>query len=316
MARLNQKRVERERGMADLATRQHGVVARWQLVDLGFGEDAIGVLIASARLLPLHRGVFAVGHRRVSVREGWWAALIAYGPGAVLSHRSAAAVWGIAKQGRRPIDVTAPCGRQGHQRREGIWIHRCRLDAEDTARCDGFPVTTVARTLFDLGEVEGIERLRAAAEEADRLHRPWLAAMGSVCERSRGRRGLRPMRTFLAGLHAPDEGRTPLEQRFAAFCRAYQFPPPHTNITLLDHEVDAFWPAAGLVVELDSWEFHRHRAAFERDRARDPKFMLAGYRTIRVTHRRLDREAQALAAEIRALLAQTRTAPATGPRQL
>lgn len=114
---------------------------------------------------------------------------------------------------------------------------------------------------------------------------------------------MKPVRRLLAASAAPSEGRSPLEIRFARFRDNYRLPPAVANAEVLGREVDVLWPAAKLVVELDSWEHHSHRAAFERDRARDPAFLLAGYRTVRVTHRRLDREADALAAEIRGLLA-------------
>jgi len=165
-------------------------------------------------------------------------------------------------------------------------------------------VTTVARTLFDLAEVVPFDDLKKAAETADRLNLLRLRGLEEVCERGRGRRALKPVRRLLAELGAPAEGRSPLETRFAEFVRAYKLPAPVQNVHVLDHEVDALWPAAKLIVELDSWEHHGHRAAFERDRARDPKLLIAGYRTIRITHRRLDREAEQLATEIRQLLAQ------------
>jgi len=308
MARLNQKRLERERRLARVATVQHGMVARWQLVGMGFGEEAIRVLMATARLVPVHREVFGVGHRRKDRGARWWAAVLAYGPKTVLSHRSAAAAWGITSQGRRPVDVTAPCGRQGVRRREGIWVHRCRLEPPDRTWHDGFrfPLTTVARTLFDLAEFEPYELVQDAAREADRLSLPWTRELAAVCERGRGRRALCPARRLLADLPPLDEGRSPLELRFPPFCRAHGIPLPEQNVTVLGHEVDGFWSAAKLVLELDSWEHHGHRAAFEGDRARDPKFLLADYRVIRVTHRRLDREAETLAAEIRGLLAAPR----------
>ena len=169
---------------------------------------------------------------------------------------------------------------------------------------DGFPVTTVARTLFDIAEVEPFDTLKGAAEEADRLKLLRLPELEEVCERGRGRRALRPVRRLIEELRPPDEGRSPLEIRFPAFVRQHRLPELLQNVHVLGHEVDALWPEAKLIVELDSWEHHGHRAAFERDRARDPKLMIAGYRTIRVTHRRLDREPEQLAAEIRQLLAQ------------
>lgn len=289
--------------MAELATRQHGVVALFQLRELGFGDEAIKARLVNGFLHHLHEEVYAVGHTRLSRRAMWWAAVLAYGPGTVLSHRTAAVLWGIQRPRRGPIDVTAGCGRQGIERRSGIWVHRCKIGPEDVTSRDDLPVTTVARTLFDLAEVAPYETLKGAAEEADRLKQLRLRELEDVCVRGRGRRALRPTRRLLEELRFPDEGRSPLEIRFAAFVRERQLPAPVQNADALGHEVDALWPTAKLVVELDSWEHHGHRAAFERDRARDPKLLIAGYRTVRVTHRRLDREADRLAAEIRALLA-------------
>lgn len=212
-------------------------------------------------------------------------------------------LWGVQRPRRGPINVTARCGRQGIERRTGIWIHRCKFEVEDITTEGGFPVTTVARTLFDLAEVAPYETLKGAAEEADRLKRLRLRALEDVCERGRGRRALRPVRRLIEELRLPDEGRSPLEIHFAAFVRERELPEPVQNTEVLGHEVDALWPAAKLIIELDSWEHHGHRSAFERDRARDPKLLIAGYRTVRVTHRRLDREGDRLVTEIRELLA-------------
>lgn len=228
--------------------------------------------------------------------------MLAYGPGTLLSHHTAAVLWGFQRPRRGAIHVTAPGGRQGIERRKGIWVHRCKIAPEDVTRRDGFPVTTVSRTLFDFAETAPFDPLKKAAEEADRLNLLRLRELEQVCERGRGRRALRPVRRLIEELRLPDEGRSPLETRFAAFIREYRLPPPVQNVHVLGHEVDALWPSAKLVVELDSWEYHGHRAAFEHDRARDPKLLIAGYRTIRVTHRRLDREAAQLAEEIRQLL--------------
>lgn len=289
-----------------MATKQHGVASRRQLRSLGFGEEAIKVAIAEGRLISIHEEVFAVGHLRVPRRGYWWAAVLAYGPGAVLSHYSATLLWGLRRRRRGPIHVTAARGRQGIRRREGIWLHRCKLRPEETTAHEGMPVTTVARTLFDFAEVAPYEELKKTAEAADRRNLLALRELDLICERGRGRRALRPVRRLLVELGAPAEGRSPLEIRFAEFLREHNIPAPAQNVLVLGHEVDALWPAAKLVVELDSWEHHGDRAAFERDRARDPKLMLAGYRTIRVTHRRLDYEPAQLADEIRQLLAISR----------
>jgi len=166
-------------------------------------------------------------------------------------------------------------------------------------------VTTVAHTLFDLAEIVDFHRVRRAWEEADRLGLLELNTVEQVCERGYGRHALRPIRRLLAAAAAPTPGRTPLENRFAEFCHEHlrDLPEPLTNVSILDHEVDAYWPRQRLVVEMDSWEFHAHRAAFERDRTRDAAMQAAGYRVIRLTHRRLKNDTAAVATQLRALLA-------------
>lgn len=288
--------------MRALATRQHGVVSHRQLIDLGFGVRWIERRLAEGRFAGVHRDVYSVGQSRLSRHARWWAAVLAYEPGAVLSHHSAAVLWGLRRGRAGPVHVNGYLGWQGIGRRRGIWLHRCRLRAEETTSHEDIRVTTVARTLFDFAEIAPYDDVKQAAEAADRRNLLRLRELEEVCERGRGRRALRPVRRLLAEFAAPDEGRSPLEIRFAAFVREHRLPVPVQNVEVLGHEVDALWPAAKLIVELDSWEYHGHRAAFERDRARDPKLMIAGYRTIRVTHRRLDREAEQLAAEIRQLL--------------
>jgi very-short-patch-repair endonuclease len=288
-----------------LAERQHGVVAQRQLIALGLSQRAIERRLESWRLRLVHREVFAVGHSRLSQQGRWLAAVLAYGEGALLSHRSAAALWGISRPWAPAVDVTAPTGRQGIRRREKIWIHRGRLDPEDRVVRAGIPVTTVARTLFDLAEFASLKRLESAWEEADRLNLLQLRAVEGVCERGHGRRALKPIRRLLIEARAAMITRSPLEDAFAAFCREHSLPMPAFNTTVLGYEVDALWPAQLLAAELDSWEFHRHRAAFERDRARDAALQVAGYRTLRITDRRMNNEASALASELRALLGRS-----------
>jgi very-short-patch-repair endonuclease len=296
---------ERERRLADLAGRQYGVVGRWQLVELGFGEEAIRLRLAAGRLHPLHRDAYAVGHPIIPKRGKWLAAVLAMGPGAFLSHRSAAALWGLA--GDRPkVDVNAPRGRQvSPGRRSGIKVHRCKFEPGEVTMRDGIPVSTVARTLFDLAERSRPYELKNAWDEASRLKVLRVPEVAAVYERGRGRRRARArIRPFLqAEQRQVEDSASPLEDRFAEFIVAQHLPPPQTNVLVGKDEVDALWPNARLIVELDSWEFHAHRAAFEEDRDRDTDHLLAGYRTIRVTHRRLSEEPERLAAQIRALLA-------------
>jgi Protein of unknown function (DUF559) len=278
------------------------VVGRRQLLALGVEAETMKRWLRDGRLHRLHRGAFAVGHGRVSQRGHWLAAVLACDDGALLSHASAAALWGLARRRGSTVDVTGRCGRQFRPGRERIRLHRCRLHDGDGTQLDGIPVTTVARTLFDLAEAVTSGELRGAWEEADRLGLLQLRAVERVCELGYGRRALRPIRSLLSEARAPAVTRSALEDRFAAFCRRHDLPTPLTNVSVLGHEVDAHWPAQGLVVELDGFAYHGHRAAFERDRARDAALQAAGYRVVRLTHRQLRREAPRIATQLRKLL--------------
>lgn len=229
------------------------------------------------------------------------AAVLAYGDRARLSHRSAAALWGLVAPRRGPVDVTAPNGKPG---RPGIALHTGRIHEEERAIEARIPVTSVSRTLVDLAGILDKAQLRRAFEEADRLRLLELRALARSCERAKRRRGVTELRRLIDAAAAPSYPLTPLEERFAEFCRARlgDLPAPHTNVLVLGREVDALWPAQRLVIEMDSWEFHRHRAAFEDDRARDAAFKVAGYTVIRLTHRRLKLEPDEVEAELRKLL--------------
>lgn len=167
---------------------------------------------------------------------------------------------------------------------------------------EGIPVTTVARTLLDLAEVVDMRRLERAFEEAERLRLLDLRVIERTCERNAGRRGLKPLRALLSDAQPVVDTRSELERRFLTFCRGAQLPPPAVNVIVAGFEVDALWPDRRLVVELDGYAFHRTRAAFERDRARDAALQLAGYRVLRLTARRLGEEPAAVAEAVRRLL--------------
>lgn len=130
-----------------LAMGQHGVASLEQLVGMGMSASGVGTWVARGRLHRIHRGVYAVGHPGVSWRGRLMAAVLACGEGAVVSHRSAAALWGIRPSARAAVDVSVP-GRTGRSR-PGIDIHRCALPTGDVTTVDGIPCTTVARTLLD-----------------------------------------------------------------------------------------------------------------------------------------------------------------------
>lgn len=164
-------------------------------------------------------------------------------------------------------------------------------------------MTTVARTLFDCAEVEDEDALRRLAEEADQLRLLRLPDLETVCARSSGRRALRPIRHLIETGWMTEDTQSRLEDRVLDLCRKHDLPSPVTGARVLGKEVDAFWPAAKLTVEADSWRYHGHRAAFERDRDRDAAMQVGGYRVLRLTHRRMKREPEAIASQIRRLLA-------------
>jgi hypothetical protein len=232
------------------------------------------------------------------------AAVLACGEEALLSHRSAAALWGLAPYAGSWIDVTAPGSRRAP--RDKLIVHGGVVHPEERGVHDAIPVTSVARTLLDLAEIVDRRRLERAVEEAERLHLFDLRAVERACERNRGRHGLRPLLALLPGLSPAPETRSVLERQFVAFCREAGLPTPVMNAEVAGFEVDALWPRAGLVVELDGYAFHGTRAAFERDRARDAALQVAGYRVLRLTHRRLTTEPATVEQLIRPLLDRPR----------
>jgi predicted transcriptional regulator of viral defense system len=188
------------------------VVARFQLIAAGLGAGAIDHRIAVGRLVPVYRGVYMVGHAPLTARGHWIAAVLACGPEALLSHRSAAALCGIAVTSSPLIDVTVPRSRH---RQEGIAVHRSRvLDVEDRAVRHRIPVTSVPRTLLDLAEVVSAHRLERTLEEAERLDLIDMRALRRLVERSRGRHGLRPLAALLARSTPARHTRSELERRF------------------------------------------------------------------------------------------------------
>ena len=290
-----------DREIATLADRQHGVVALWQLFALGIGRGAIEWRIANGRLHPVHQGVYAVGRRKLDWRGVLMAAVLACGPEAVLSHRSAARLWGIRPDNRRNVDVTVPS--RGTHRRKGIDAHGARrLDPRDLTKIDGIPVTSLPRTLLDLAEVVPKSHVIRAMTEAERQRIIDVRALEELMARSPGRRGLKPLGEILTDAVIEPGTREEFEHAFVQFCHAAGLPKPKVNTLVEGYEVDVVWRKGRLIVELDSWAFHRHRKAFEDDRERDIVLALAEYQVIRVTWRQLTRQPAKLAKRLTTLL--------------
>jgi len=299
---------EQTRGLdaeiAALAERQFGVVGRGQLVDLGIGRRAIVRRLDAGRLHVLHPGVYAVGHRVLSIRAHWMAAALFGGPSAVLSHRSAAALWGFRNYSGAHIDITSP----SKSRSQGsIHRHCARLPADEITSHEGIPVTTVPRTVFDLATASTPQVLESCLRQCEflRLYDP--LSLWDLMERYPRHRGNRATRIALARLEeAPGEVEEGLEEQFLSFLDAHRLLRPNLNAWLEvqghRYKLDCLWPAQLLIAELDSWQAHGTRSSFQSDKSRDRRLLRAGYRTIRVTHQMLDHEAELLAADLRALL--------------
>lgn len=279
--------------IAHFSAAQHGVVTRAQLLSAGLTPRMVQSRLRSRRLRPLHRGVYLPGHLRGALepmlaRE--MAAVLACGPGAVVSHRSAAWLWEIMA---RPadalssvVDVTVP--HLVRRQRPGIEVRRSGdLTAGETTMFDGIPVTTPGRTLRDLSTVVGRRELNRAAARAER--RGFIAddELTSLISRHRGRRGAPLLRAAMAEDGGPTFTRSEAEERFLDLVRSGGLPLPETNIVVRDYEVDFFWRAERIAVEVDGFEFHASRRSFENDRRRDTDLAAHGIHVIRITWRQL-----------------------------
>ena len=288
-----------------IAARQHGVVARRQLTAAGLTVAVIEGRVRRGVLIPLHRGIYAVGHAALHAAGIRLAAVLACGDGAVLSHRSAAAHWGVRASAATAVDVTAPRG--SGRTRHGIRGHRGRLHPFEATVLDAVPVTTPARTLLDLAEVVPRRGLERAVDEADGLRLFDLRAVERVLAAHPHRPGARRLGRLLAEAGLGDAlTRSELEERVLAICDRYGVPRPAVNARVAGLEVDFYWPEARLVVEADSRRHHHTAAAFERDRARDAHLMLHGLRVLRLTSRRIAGQPEAIGATLLRLVAGCR----------
>lgn len=255
---------------------------------LGLGRGQIEDRVTGGKLIRLHRGVFALGHRRIGLHGRWLAAVLACGPRAVLSYASAAQLWGI-RGSRGPIEVTRTAG---HRRPHGVRLHQTRLLPPEHVTVEAaVPVTTPERTLLDLAarlDVRQMERALVAADRAKCVRWPELRR---VVEEGVGRKGRGVLRRLCDEVdpNAVDARSNP-EVDFLALCRKAGLPPPQVNVLVEGHLVDCYWPQARLVVESDSYAYHGDRVAFEHDHESTIGLMAAGYEVLRVTDRMLEHD--------------------------
>jgi hypothetical protein len=293
-----------------LGAGQHGVASLEQIRSLGISASAVRQRAAAGRLHRLHRGVYSIVPRNLLAREGhWMAAVLACGPHAVLSHRSAAALHAIRTYNGVKIDVTVPM--RSSRRHEGITLHRSTtlIDA-DTTLVDGIPCTTVARTQLDLADVINRRGLERAFDQAEILEVFDLVAIQEQLERNAGRRKAVGLVKVVLDEHYV--GRTPtwneLEERLLVICRSIDVPEPEVNQWLVLPDggppirPDFMWRDQRLVIETDGHQTHGTRQKFESDRRNDQRLTVAGWRSVRVTWRQVFRRPHEVRALLRRLL--------------
>jgi hypothetical protein len=288
--------------IARLANAQEGIVRHRDLRGVGLTQGQIRHRRETGRLIDVHPLVYAVGHDRLSVAARRLAGVWTYGDRAVLSHRTAAAAWGLRASGGGRIEVTV-ASTAGLVERSGTRLHRTGRPVEST-RLGLLPVTTPARTILDLAGVLAPHHVEAALKQADLLDLFDLSTLRTVIAAHPRQPGRRTLSALLD--EAARRGLTltlsELEIRFCALCDAHHLPYPAVNARPLGFRVDFLWTDARLVVETDGWAGHRTRAAFEEDRARDQALAVAGYRIVRFTHRQVVDDPNAVAATLSALL--------------
>ncbi len=267
--------------LSEIASRQHGVVTIGQLRAAGLTDDAVLGRVRQGRLHRVHRGVYAVGYRGTTCEHRWMAAALACRCG-VVSHRSAAALWGLLAAIDGSVDISVP-GQTGRAKRQGIRLHRCpSLLATDMTRRRGIPVTSPVRTISDLRRVVSARELRRAIRQAEVFG----LSIGPGTDR--------------------DRTRSDLERAFLQLCRRHRLPAPEVNVRAGPHLVDFLWRDRSLIVETDGYRYHRGRQAFEDDRARDLDLRARGFAVVRLSEKQVAEEPGLVAGILRAAVATSR----------
>lgn len=285
--------------IGEVAARQHGLVSGRQLVALGMTRSRISDATAVGKLYRVHRSVYAVGHPGSSPHARCLAAVLACGDGALLSHYSAAWLWGLNGGCGLVIDVVAPVPRH---RRDGIRLHSASgLTAEDRGESERIPVTAVPKTLLDLAAVSE-KALAWALGRAKRKGLIDLIAIDALIARSEGRHGVDRLRRALAYYRAPAFTRSGLERSFLRLVEEAGLPRPSMNLFIEGFELDAYWPSLRFAVELDTYDYHGGPSEFEADRLRQEDLKLVGIEMTRVTGARIDADPGSVARRLRRLL--------------
>lgn len=292
--------------IARVARLQASLISREQLTLLGVGRGAIEGRLARGSLYRVHREVFLVGPPPLAPRGRLVAALLVTGNRALISHESALELWGLRPPGRGPVHVIRP-GRD-RLRHPGIVVHvSTLLGPRDVRRHEGLSVTAPALTLIDSAVGRTRRELRWLVEEVQVRRLASAGQLAAALHDHRGRRGTGRLRAVVTSeLGTPTLTRSEAERRVLDLIRNAGLPAPRVNAQVAGFEVDLHWPAERLAVEIDGFQFHASRAAFERDRRRDATLQARGWRVIRLTWRRIAGEPESTIALLRGLLASNR----------
>ncbi len=275
-------------GLWALAEAQHGVVSRAQLLEAGLSHEAIKHRTRNGRLHRRARGVYAVGRAELSRLGEMMVAVLALGPGAVVSHATAAELWRLSRSVLPLLEVSLPTN--SGRRRPGVAVHHRHGLAEAVTRHRGVPVTSLPLTLIDMALRWSPRQLEAAVNQADALDLLDPVALRKALTRFTGRPGVLPLRRLL------DENTfrltdSELERLFLRLVRRAQLPLPATQRYASSWRVDFIWPELGLVVETDSLRYHRTPSQQNRDYQRDHAHRLNGLAPLRFTHFQVSRKA-------------------------
>jgi hypothetical protein len=291
-----------DRKINALANRQRGYVNRRQLLALGLDRNAIDYRIRIGRLIPVHTGVYAVGHVPRLPQDRAYGALLACGPTALLSHGTAATLYGIYRRWDTPFEVTVPTKRAPR----GVNTYRAKLIRADRAMVEGLRVTSPARTLLDMAPRLDGRQLKRAFNKLRLDHGLSTDQLRDVLNRFPRHPGAARLRPLAAIRHNATRSR--IERKFHAFCERHGLPEPLLNVKIDGVEVDAYFPEHRLIVEVDGYEVHSGPASFESDRDRDASMLALGLPTVRITEERMDNEPEREAERLRVILANLRRA--------
>lgn len=306
--------IELDRKLGRLAGRQHGMVARWQLLELGFSGDMIKRRIGRD-LHRLHRGVYAYGHRSITQEGRWMAAVLAFGPHAVLSHRSAGQFWGLVLRSSIAPEMTRPTRART---RPHLVVHEAELMGDEVVRVRGIPVTSVPRTMLDLAATRSEREVERAWNEMEVRGYHDKLSVPHLLERHPGRKGslllarLASRKTLPVGITRND-----LEEAFLALVDRHKLPRPRMNVHVplrgRFYEIDCLWEDRKVAIELDGGGAHGTTRAFQKDRERDRILLAEGYRTARITWDHIHDTPQEVADDLRLILTPYPLSNGSGP---